>query len=374
MSEGLEIREVTSREDLGDFVKLPWQIYKGKDNWVPPLIGERMKYLSKKKNPLFEHAEVKLFIVKHGRYKKGRIAALVDENFIDFHDEKTGFFGFFESVNDTKVSRLLFDKAMEWLKSQGMNKALGPMDLTTNNECGLLIEGFDDPPAVMMPYNPEYYIDLYKDYGLKKAKDLYAYLIDNPEMPEKLERVVNRMQERKNFSIRTLDMSKFDQEVQKIKRIYNKAWEKNWGFVPMTDAEFEFLADSLEQIVDEDLAFVAEVDGEPAGFSLALPDINQALSHMNGKLFPFGIFKFLWYKRKIDRLRVIIMGVIEEHRKSGIDLAFYYNTFKTGREKGYASGELSWVLEDNKQMNKIAEDLNGEVYKIYRIYKYNLKG
>ncbi len=372
MQDKLIIKEVTTKENLGDFVHLPWQIYKGDSNWVPPLIGDRMKYLNRDKNPFFEHSDVKLFIAKHGHYNKGRIAAVVDHKYNDFHEEKTGYFGFFESVNDTAVSKMLFEKAMEWLRAQGMNRVLGPMNLSTNNECGLLVDGFDSPPAVMMTYNPRYYIDLYEDFGLEKAKDLYAYLIDEQEIPEKLGKVVERLKKRQKFSVRTIDLSQFDKEVAEIKYIYNKSWEKNWGFVPFTDKEFDYLAHDLKQIVDENLVFIAEVEGKPAGFSLAIPDANQALIHINGRLFPFGIFKLLWHKRDINRLRVITMGVIEEYRRSGIDLVFYHKTFVNGIEKGYTSAELSWVLEDNTLMNRAAKDLNAKIYKTYRIYQYEL--
>ncbi|MBN2543272.1 N-acetyltransferase [bacterium] len=371
----LSIKTVVSKEDLGNFIRLPWQVYKGDKNWVAPLLGEEMKFYDPQKNPFFDHSDVVLFLAMSGHYLKGRIAAIIDRNYMDFHNEKTGFFGCFESVNDKEVSEMLFSAASDWLREHGMSMMRGPMNFSTNNTCGLLVNGFDQPPVVMMTYNPGYYIDLYENYGLRKAKDLYAYLYVETEgkIPDLLERNAPRLEKRGGFHVRKIDMKNFDEEVKLIKKIYNAAWEDNWGFVPMTDSEFDHLANDLKMIVDPDLVFVAEVNGEPVGFSLAIPDINYALNRINGRLLPFGIFKLLYHKRRIHKLRVITMGVIKGFRNRGIDLIFYYYTFKEGFARGYDRAEMSWVLEDNFMMNKALEKIGAEIYKTYRIYDYPLE-
>ncbi|MBN1756129.1 N-acetyltransferase [bacterium] len=370
----LQVIKVDNRSELGNFIRLPWQIYKGNPFWVAPLIGEEMKFYNPHENPFFDHSQVTLFLVKRGHYLKGRIAAIIDQNYIDFHHEKVGFFGCFECVNDNGVANLLFDSVAKVLREGGMEIMRGPMNFSTNETCGLLVENFEDSPLVMMTYNLPYYSGLVEGYGFTKAKDLYAYYLSHPDkkIPERLERVALKLQNRNSFSVRKIRLSDFEKEVKRIRLIYNSAWEANWGFVPMTEAEFDHLAKNLKLIVDPDLVFIAEVDNQPVGFSLTLPDINYALKRLNGKLFPFGIIKLLWFRRKISRVRVITMGVKREYRKRGIDLAFYYHTFREGYAKGYTEGEFSWVLEDNYMMRKGLEDLGAEIYKTYRIYDHQL--
>jgi hypothetical protein len=267
----------------------------------------------------------------------------------------------------------LFDKAAEFAKENGMDTLRGPVSPSTNDECGLLIDGFDSPPVMLMTYNPKYYIDLIEDYGFKKAKDLLALwiskdVIKNEKMMSKLDRIGGMIMKKENLTIRKVNLKDFANEVQKVREIFNNAWKDNWGFVPMTEDEFKFIAGNLKQAVDPDYVEFVEVEGQPIGFSLALPDINQAIKGLNGKLLPFGILKFLMNRKKINQLRVIIMGIKKEYQKKGIDAILYRNIIKEGNRKGVKGAEISWVLEDNYAMKQTAEKLGAEVYKTYRIY------
>jgi len=371
MSE-LEVRPVSSKKEMGEFIRLPWKIYRDNPHWVPPLLLQLKKNLDRKKNPFFEHSQVEFFLCQDRKEVVGRIAAILNENHNAFHDEKTGFFGFFESVQDFKVAKSLLDASSKWVKEKGMNLLRGPTSFSTNDECGLLIEGFDSSPMVMMPYSPRYYLDFMEAYGFVKSKDLLAYVMYRQPLPERLSRSAELIRKRRGIKLRSLDLKDFDNEVDRLREIYNSAWEKNWGFVPMTDREFVHMAKDLKSIVDPDFAIIAEIDGDPVGFSLALPDINQALKKINGRLLPFGILKLLWYMKKIDAIRVITLGVKKSYRKLGIEGLFYHETFRRGLEKGYQMGEFSWVLEDNVLMNRGIENLGAKVYKRYRIYEKKL--
>jgi hypothetical protein len=369
----IEIRQVKSRLDLSKFIKFPYRLYKNHPQWVPPLLIEQKDLVDKKRNPFYKHSEAEFFIAYKNGEIVGRIAAILNHNHNKFHNENIGFFGFFESINDKDVACKLFESAENWLRLRGVTAMRGPVNPSTNDSCGLLIEGFDKPPVVMMPYNYEYYPELYESYGLAKIKDLYSYYISQemltPKVMNKLERAVNLVLERRKAKIRKIDMKNLNDEIMKVKEIYNNAWSKNWGFVPMTDDEINHTAKALKQIVVPEIALFAEVDGKPVGFSLSIPDINQALKHMNGRLFPTGIFKLIKYMKKITMIRVLIMGLIHEYHLSGIDGAFYYYTIKNGLAKGYTAAELGWVLEDNEPMKRVAENVGSILYKKYRIYQ-----
>ncbi len=394
----LRIREidVSNVRQRMEFIKFPWRIYKGDPNWVPPLISERKAFLDPQKNPSFKHMDVAFFMIdgtyepapgetpppphlRHGAL--GRIAAIINHQHNRFHNEQVGFFGFFESVNDREVAHLLLNTASRWVAERGMTAIRGPMNFSTNDECALLIEGFDSPPVILMPYNPPYYIDLVESFGFKKAMDLWAHMIDQSQyksiddIPEKLVRVVRIVQKRHpEVRIRHMVKANLDDEVERFKQVYNRAWEKNWGFVPLTDEEIEHMADDIKDIVDEELAFFAEVqqpDGtwKPVGASLTLPDYNQVLIHLNGRLFPIGWLKFLWYRRKIDTARIFALGVIHEWHNKGIDALLYYETAKALFRKGYKRAEMGWTLETNDAVNNTIAHFGGRVYKKYRIYE-----
>ncbi len=364
----LQIESVQNRPALKEFITFPWGIYQGDPNWVPPLIIEHRLLFNKSKHPFYEHGDVQPFLARRNGQVVGRIAAIVNRAHNDFHRDTVGFFGFFDSIDDGEVARALFQAAGDFVQERGMTVLRGPMNFSTNEECGLLYEGFDRPPAVMMPYNPRYYIRLLEAAGFQKAKDLLAYLMTESDVSEKLRRLGPALEKRTKLTIRSLNIKNFWEDVSRVKEIYNKAWEDNWGFVPMTDAEFHKTAKDMKMILDPELLWFAENDGEPVGFSLALPNINQALAKVNGRLLPFGIFKLLYHKRKIDGVRVLTMGVIPEYRRRGVDVVFYWRTYEAGTKKGYTWGEFSWILEDNELMREAAEMIGSKPYKTYRIF------
>jgi len=371
MSGKIDIIEVDSTRLLNKFISLPFKLYKDEPNWVAPLISERKDFFDKRKNPFFRGAKTKLFLALKDNETVGRIAICINYNHNEFHEEKVGFFGFFESIDDFEVASRLFKVAMITLKSEGMEKMRGPANFSTNHEIGFLIEGFDKPPTVMNPYNKPYLPKLAEKYGLQKVMDLNAYLITK-ETPinERHLKIVKRIKERNNIKIRSADFSKFDKELEVIRHVYNHAWERNWGFVPMQEDEFNHLSKNLKEIVDPDLLLIAEIDGEPAGFSMAVPDINQVLIKLNGRLFPTGLFKLLWntkVRNKIDGLRMLTMGVVHEYQKRGIDNVFFVDTYNKGIEKGYNWAELSWILETNELMCRAADNMGAKLYKKYRM-------
>ena len=366
----VHIRPVTTRVLRRTFIKFPWKIYRDDPLWAPPLISQLKETFDRRKNPFYDHADVQLFLALRGDLPVGRIAAVINHAHNDFHDERTGFFGFFECVNDQSAAGKLLGAARDWLRQRGMETLRGPASFSSNDEWGLLVQGFDSSPVLMMPYNPPYYPELLERCGLAKAKDLYAYrMLIEEGLPDRLRRMAAKIEQKEGLTIRPIDMKNFDQELKRIKVIYNNAWSKNWGFVPMTEAEFDHLAKQLKPLVVPELVLFAEVDGRPAGFSLTLPDYNQALKHLNGRLFPFGIFKLLWHSRKIDHPRILVMGVIHEYQRRGIDAVFYVRTWDAGKKRGYTWGEMSWILEDNEMMKRAMELMGGKVYKTYRIYE-----
>ncbi|MBS4027218.1 MAG: hypothetical protein KGZ58_01165 [Ignavibacteriales bacterium] len=334
------------------------------------MIMDRKMLMDTKKNPFYKHAETEFFLAEQNGKIVGRIAAIINHTHNEFHDENVGFFGFYECINDKDVSKKLFDEVKVWLKARGVSTMRGPMNPSTNDECGLLIDSFDLPPLVLMTYNPKYYVDLFEAEGLQKLKDLYAYFLDGKTvMSDKLIRVGEAMKKREDLVFRPINMKDFKHEVNLIKEVYNDAWEKNWGFVPMNDEEFDYLAKQMKQIVDPDLVIIAEKKSRPIGFALSLPDINIPLRcNKNGGLLG-GIFHLLTKKKQINWVRIITLGVIKEFQRSGAASVLFYETAKRGIAKGYNFGEASWVLEDNMMMNRSAVMLNAKRYKTYRIYE-----
>lgn len=369
----MQIYPVRSPQELKEFIRLPWKIYQDDSDWVPPLLYERKKFFDRSQNPFFKHAEVEHFLAENNSEIVGRIAAIVNHRHNQFHLDKVGFFGHFEVIRDYEAAWGLLDAGREWLKYKGMEVMRGPANFSTNDDVGFLVEGLNRPPVVMMPYNPPYYVEFAEQFGLSKVKDLYAYFFDGRRgFPQNIISLSEKMKSKERVTVRTLNLKKLDAELQIIKQIYNSAWGNNWGFVPMTDEEINFLADDLKAIVDPNIVFLAFVDGKPAGFSLALPDINQVLIKTSGRLFPLGLLKIIWYmkvKKIINRVRVIILGVVPEYQKKGIELIFFADTFKNGTERGYTSAEFGWILEDNFLMRKPLETMGAKVYKVYRMYE-----
>jgi GNAT superfamily N-acetyltransferase len=368
----LEVVPVNSKADLKAFMTLPWRIYKDDPQWVPPLLGELAKVLDRRKHPFHQHADVAYFIARQDGHVVGRITASINHLSNEFHSEKVGNFGFFECIDDVEVARALLTTAEEWNAERGMATVQGPMNFSTNDEFsspGVLVDGFDTPPVIMMSHNPPYYGPLLERCGYTKAKDLFSYWVDMTEVSDRLVKGVARAGRSQNVVLRTLNMKDLEGEIARIKEIYNSAWERNWGFVPMTDAEFEHMAKSIKPIVNPRLCILAEIEGEPVGFALQLPDYNKAFKHMNGRLLPFGWAKFLWYKRNIPSTRVITMGVKPEHRKKGLDSMLILQLHVESAKFGCPRGECSWILEDNMPMRHGLERVGGTIYKTYRVYQ-----
>lgn len=367
----VEVVEVESLSQLKQFIKFPNQLYKDDPNYVAPLITERLEFFDKQKNPFYQTATTKEYLAKRDGKIVGRLGTCVNYAHNQHHLEKVGFFGFFDCPDDYEIASMMLRVAMINLKKVGMEKMRGPVSYSTNHECGLLIEGFDSPPKVMMTYNKPYYLQLLEKFGFKKAMDLYAYKITKEmPVPEKVTKVMDKLLERVGATVRPLKMSRFDKEVEKIHKIYNAAWEENWGFVPMTKEEFFHMGHSMKQIIDPKVALIVEVADEPIAFMLAVPDINQALIKLNGRLLPFGLVKLLWHTKvsnKIDSLRVLTLGVIPEYRGRGLDMVLYARIFMDGINAGYDWAEMSWVLESNQLMNSAIERMGAELYKKYRI-------
>ncbi len=379
----ITVKTVESKQDIETFLHLPWKIYisngKRDPNWVPPFLDDQRSLLNPKKNPYHKHARFKLFMAFNEKNELvGRISASVDDNFNKHWNEKVGFFGWFECVNDVEVAKVLFSHAENFLKAEGMTTARGPASFTSNDDYyGFLLKGYDQPAVMAMTYNPPYYLELAEKCGYTKAKDLYAWWLTtaNP-FPERIARIADKIRERENLVIRSLNMKNYQQEIMVFKDIYNSAWEKNWGAVELTDEELNYQAKKLKDIVWPDFVLFAEVDGKPVGACLCTPDINQVLRRIDGELFswntPFALITFLTNVGKINQARLMALGVIPEYRKKGIDAVLYYEIFKAGMKRKVTGGELSWTLEDNDMINKGIAATGASQYKSYRIYGKNI--
>lgn len=369
-SQEVHVEEVKNKKDLISFIQLPWAIYRGDRYWVPPLIKDQLYKLSPD-HPFHSHAEMALFLAYREDRVVGRIAGIIDHHYIEFHQEKVGFFGFFESMEELEIAESLFSNVKEWLKKKGMQKALGPMNPSTNDECGLLIEGWQSSPCLMMPYNPPYYCSFIENLGWKKAMDLYAYLVEKSTLVDKrLLRIKELVKKREpNLWIRPIRLNEMEEELKIIKEIYNQAWSRNWGFVPMTEEEIDDLAKILIPLVIPDLVLFVYLKEEPIGFSVALPDYNQVLKHLNGKIGLIGGMKYLYYRRKIKTIRMMLLGIKQGFQKKGAEGLLYAETVKNGLQKGFESAECSWILENNHLMQHGIESLGGRRYKTYRIYE-----
>ena len=328
--------------------------------------------LNTHKHPFYANAEMQCFMARRDGQVCGRVAAIVDRNYNEFQKEDAGFFGFFESTDDVEVAGAVMQAARKWLLERGAKVIRGPVSPSTNYECGMLVEGFDSSPNVMMPYNSPNYPRMLEAVGLRKAKDLFAYWSTPTEVNgAKVERVARRSAGGQGVVIRTIDMRKFGDEVQMLWKLYNSTWARNWGFVPMTREEFLHEAADMKQILKPDLVLIGEVQGRAVGFALALPNINLALKHAGGKLFPLGLFKILYHQRLIKELRVVALGVVEEYRTVGVAAGFYAELIRNARRLGYGLSEMSWILEDNVLMNRSLKAMGAKKYKTYRIYEWD---
>ncbi len=370
----IEVKVVSNKKELMKFIKFPWRIYNGNKYWVPPLIMDRKKILDKTKNPFFENAQAEYFLAYKNGNIAGRIAAIKNDLHNKHHHENIGFFGFFECIEDQDVANSLFDATKVWLENKGLDAMRGPANPSSNDEYGMLLEGFEDSPRLMMPYNPKYYLKLCENYGFKKAKDLYAYKLEHKKVvsSDKLKRVAEIARKRSRIKMTQIDLKNFKSELEKVKYVYNKAWAPNWGFIPMTEKEIDNIAKELKPLVEPSLVLFGEIDNQLVGFALVMLDYNYILKKMNGRLFPFGFLKLFTEKKNIKWSRVLTLGIIPEFQKRGLDAVFYWDILMRAHKIGIDLGEASWVLEDNEMMNRGAQVMKGEIYKRYRIFEIKI--
>ena len=372
----LQITPVKDRQEQNQFIRLPWSIYRNDPAWVPPLMLERREHLSPH-NPYFQHAQFQSWLAFRDGQAVGRISAQIDRLHLEQYQEKEGFFGMIEAEDNAETFKALLDTAETWLRDRDMRRVLGPYNLSINQEPGLLVDGFDTPPCVMMGHARPYYGTRIEENGYQKAKDLLAYMIDGDfEHSRAMQSIVKRA--KKQVRIRSLRKSNFDEDLKIIEDIFNDAWSDNWGFIPFTEAEFKQLAKDFKLILDFELVKIAEVDGSPAAFLVVLPNINEAIRDLNGRLLPFGWLKLLW-RLKIrypQTARIPLMGVRKKYHDSLLGAALAFMVIEGVQEPGLKRGikkvELSWILEDNKGMHDIIESIGGVAYKRYRIYSKDL--
>jgi GNAT superfamily N-acetyltransferase len=373
------IRRVTSRRELKRFVKVPFRLHRDSPRWVPPLIYERMEFLDRGKNPWFEHAEAEYFIAERDGEAVGRVTAQADERWDEHQGGSDAMFGFFETAEDPEVARALLEAAAEWARDRGRGRILGPMDFGTNDELGILIEGFERPPMILQPWHPPYYRELVEGAGFEKAMDLLMWELRMGELKEgerfdpSIHAAAEKALRDEGITIRNMRKREMAAEVRRFMDVYNEAWGDNWGFVPITDAECEFQAKNLKQVLDEEWTFMAEKDGEVVGAALTLPDVNQVLARMNGRLLPFGWARFLLGRRKVDAVRVFALGVKHAYRHTGVAAGLYLEHIKLAAMPDKIHwGEMGWILETNEPMNRAMEGMGGKIVKRYRVYERTL--
>lgn len=366
----ITIKEVKTPDEIKQFVLFPWCIYKNDSNWVPPLIHDQCNFFNASKNPYYHHSKVLLLMAYQDGEPVSRLSVHENTLHVKKYHEKIGFFGFFECIHNFDVAKALFDYGKNWLAKLGYAKMRGPANFSVNGEYSLLVKGFDSPPVILMTYNPWYYAELLEQYGFKKSQEMYAYqLYAETGLPASvIQRAAAVEKNHPEFQVRKMKKANLAAEVNILNKIYNEAWDENWGAVPFTDREIMALARELKPILDEDIAFVGEINGEPIGFSLSIPDANQILKAANGRLFPFGLLKMLWAKRKINGIRVLVMGVLKKYRHQDFDKVFYKKTYDEGRKKGYLYAEGSLINESNAPMRHVLEKLGARIYKTYRMY------
>ncbi|MCL2179217.1 MAG: N-acetyltransferase [Proteobacteria bacterium] len=356
------------------FLQFPYKLYAKEPCWVPPLYMDKKKMLSRKKNPWFQHGEAEFFLAFRNKEVVGRIAAIDNHRYNEENNTQVGWFGFFDCIDDVEVARALLDTVEKWHAARGMHQLLGPASYSSNDEWGCIVEGFDTPPIFLSPFNLPYQPAHLEALGFQKAKDLLMWDMDIVKPPPaKVLRLAQKIRERESVAIRPIDMSRLKEEAVKIRDIYNHAWEKNWGFVSMTDEEFDALVADLKLIAIPEMTLFAEIDGASAGFCLTLPDMNQVFKNMKGgRLFPLGILKFLSGRKKINRGRLFIMGVKAEYRRRGLDALLMLDTFLNGRKLGWTGGEVGWTLEDNDAINRLIHLFGSSPVKRYRIFQKDL--
>jgi GNAT superfamily N-acetyltransferase len=371
------VRPVAGNRDLKRFIELPYRLRRDDPQWVPPLRFERRQFLDRRKNPYFDHAEAEYFLAERDGEVVGRITAQVDRRWDEFQGGNDGMFGFLELEKDAEVARALVDTACAWVRERGRERILGPMDFTTNDECGLLVDGYDRQPIILQPWNPPYYKELVEGLGMTKAMDMRMWdlwlgkLKQGNEFDPMIEAAA-KIAEDKGVVVRNMRKRELEAEIGRFMEVYNEAWSRNWGFVPITEAEVAFQARNLKPILVEDWAMIAEQNGVVVGAALTLPDFNQVLKKMNGRLFPFGWWHALTGRRKIDRVRVFALGVKREYQHLGVAAALYKRHRETAEHMPQKGGQTGWILETNKSMNRAMEGMGGTIAATYRLYELGL--
>jgi len=368
---------VTSRRERDAFIKFQWQVYADDSAWVPPLIIERKGFIDRKRHPFYRHGDAALFLARKNGKIAGRIMASDDPNYNSLHQANVGCFGLFECIEDREVAAALVDAAAGWLRKKGRTEIMGPIDYSTNYVCGLLIDGFQFPPTILTAHNPPYYRELIESCGFIKAKDWYAWWFADPSKAVMhLRGLATRLKTRWTVTIRPANLKDLSGESRRLRQIFNQAWEKNWGFVPFTEAEIEFMTGELKPLIVPEFAWIAEIGHEPVGFTLCLPDINVVLRDLNGRLtrfgLPIGLIKLLLYKKRIRKGRLIALGVVEKYRRAGIAEMLVLRVMEETMIKRGITGELSMTLEDNHMINRFLEAIGAERYKTYRIYNKSI--
>jgi GNAT superfamily N-acetyltransferase len=376
MSE-IKVSQVRSRADRNAFIRFPWRIYKNDPAWVPPLLIERKAFLDRKRHPFYRHGDAALFLARRNGEVVGRIMASDDPNYNAEHNSNVGCFGLFDCIDDRAVAAALFDAAAGWLRKKGRQEMMGPIDYSTNYVCGLLIDGFEYPPTILTAHNPSYYAELIEKAGFSKAKDWYAWwFAESAEAAKRLRRIVERLQRRHQITIRPGNLKDIGEESRRMRHVYNKAWQQNWGFVPFTEEEFEFMQKEMQPLLVSEFVWLAEAGNEPVGFILCLPDINVVLQKINGRLtrfgLPIGLIKLLYYKSRLKKARLVALGVVEEYRRAGIAEVLVLRVVEETMIKRGMTGELSMTLEDNFKINRFLEAIGAQRYKTYRIYRRGL--
>jgi len=373
----LEIRPVAGRRDLRRFIRLPFELYRNEPRWIAPLLLDMRNRLDRKRNPFFEHADVQYLLAWRDGRPVGRVSAHIDHRFNEFQRNKWGMFGFFECENSQESAHALLDAAADWLRERGRDHMVGPMDFTTNDECGLLIEGYDRPPMILSSWHYPYYRDLLESEGLVKAMDLLMWSLhisDRERVHPMIWAMADKAESEHGIVCRPMRKRDLDAEVSRFLEVYNAAWERNWASVPLTEVEVRHYAKDLKPVLDENWAFVAERrdTGEVVGAALTLPDYNQVLRHLNGRLLPLGWIKLLYRRRKIDAVRVFALGVKPAYQHTGVAARFYQLHFDAAERTPQKGGEMGWILETNRPMNRAMQGMGGEVVRRYRVYERTL--
>ncbi len=364
---------------LDEFIRLPWSIYKNDAQWIPPLVLERREHLAPKTNPYFDEANVCYWLARRGNRPVGRISAQVSGSYLQLHQDATGHFGFLEAEDDNEIFAALLGTAEDWLKTQGMKRIQGPFNFSINDECGLLVDGYDTPPSLMMGHAPPYYAKRLLDAGYAKAKDLIAYTYDSSiTLPKPVASLVAKIKDSGDVVLRPIDTSRYEAELEQVRQIFNDAWSGNWGFVPFSPKDFKHLGESMRPLIRKDLVCIAEVKGEPAAMAISLPNLNEAITGLNGALLPFGWAKLAWrlLGGRLKTARIPLMGVRKAYHGTPMGAALAFGVIDTVRSnllrRGFREAELSWILEDNDAMNRLIEKMGGRAYKTYRIYEKDL--